>query len=167
MVAQQLTAPAAPRDSGLESRLRSICGHCNAEGCERLAKSLGYCQAHYQRVRKWGDPRSDIPIAPKRAHGTGTIDGSGYRLLYRPGHPCANPQGYVREHRLVMAKHLGRDLRAGETVHHKNGIRDDNRPENLELMVQWHPAGQRPADLVAHAHEVLEAYAGERELVVW
>lgn len=59
-------------------------------------------------------------------------------LVYAPGHPNANMGGgsHILEYRLVASQMLGRPLRRGEIVHHRNGDVTDNRPENLEVMTQ-------------------------------
>jgi len=57
-----------------------------------------------------------------------------------------------------MSRIIGRPLLANENVHHRNGDRLDNRPENLELWVKSQPCGQRIEDVVAHAEEILRVY---------
>jgi hypothetical protein len=62
-------------------------------------------------------------------------------------------------HRLVMARHLGRPLHTDESVHHRNGIRHDDRIANLELWSSSHPSGQRVADEIPWTVQLLERYA--------
>lgn len=73
-------------------------------------------------------------------------------------HPNCGKSGKIAEHVLVMSEMLNRPLVAGENVHHKNGNRSDNRPNNLELWVSRQPVGQRPEDLVTYAREILALY---------
>ena len=83
---------------------------------------------------------------------------AGYIMLRVPGHPRAKNGGYVFEHILVMEDMLGRYLYPEETVHHRNGVKDDNRPANLELWTRPQPAGIRVSDAIAWACEILHRY---------
>jgi hypothetical protein len=90
-----------------------------------------------------------------------TYHKDGYVMVRVPEHPRASG-GYVFEHILAMEEHLGRRLEGDENVHHKNGVKDDNRIKNLELWCGPQPSGARVSDLVEWATELLTKYAPER-----
>ena len=94
---------------------------------------------------------------PQWKGGTSNVDGYIVRTVYENG-----KKRHVKEHRFVMEQHLGRKLYPSENVHHKNGIRNDNRIENLEIWVKTQPCGQRVEDLVEFSLEILQKYAPEK-----
>ena len=116
---------------------------CSVIGCETLALCRGLCSKHHLRMKRNGN--LDDPPPPR------------YRTLNSRGYVEVGPNR-VLEHRHVMAQHIGRPLLKEETVHHINGVRDDNRLENLELFSSSHPAGQRVQDKLKWAKEIIALY---------
>lgn len=129
-----------------ELRYQPLGVECSVEGCNKRPNARGVCPMHYERQRVHGS--FDLHARQN------TYALSGYVRI--PG-----AQGERFEHRLVMEQIIGRSLLSGESVHHKNGDRSDNRPENLELWTRGQPAGQRVADKLAWAVEFLRIYAPE------
>lgn len=162
----------------------SICGFSD---CGRPEESRGYCSAHAAQDRE-GRPLTPLRTVvrlPKRPDGlcagpdctSKAVSGAlckRHRAEYvktgemtaidrSPKRTLDEKTGYVwlggrHEHRIVMEEMLGRALLPGENVHHKNGVKHDNRPRNLELWVTFQPAGQRPEDLLDWADEIIRRY---------
>ena len=139
---------------------RQVNGRCSAPECERDAIARQLCRTHYRRLLTTGDAKPDVPV--RAVSGQGFVH-YGYRLIPVPAELRHLTDGRTPypEHRLVMSQHLGRPLEPDESVHHKNGDRQDNRIENLELWSRWQPTGQRVVDKIEYAIEILERYLPE------
>ena len=168
---------------------RSMSKNCSIDGCGKVPRARGWCQAHYTRWRRTGSPTKVHKVCSvpdcgkpyraknfcaahyyasrtcggnrprvKRVEGDTRKRKNGYTAMKCPSHPNTRKDGWILEHVVVMSEMLGRPLLPGENVHHKNGVRDDNRPENLELWVTSQPAGQRPDDLLTWAEEIITRY---------
>lgn len=111
----------------------------------------GYRSKHCRKCAKVGHRNHNWK-------GGRSLSTSGYVRVKAKHHPRADRQGQIYEHTLVMEKKLHRYLLPNENVHHINGIKIDNRPENLELWTVNQPAGQRVTDLVKWAKEILDRY---------
>lgn len=90
--------------------------------------TLGTKQSEETKTKKRG-------VNNKNWKGGRAIGKGGYVYILKPEHPSANSKGYVLEHRLVVENKLGRFLKSNEWIHHKNAIKDDNRIENLAIVL--------------------------------
>lgn len=109
--------------------------------CERCGKEIPWPSSTNARFCSRECRRT--PVGTKRPGANGYV-----HVYVGTEHPMANGAGWVQEHRYVLSEQLGRPLEPHERVHHRNGQRDDNRPENLELwkVKTKDPAGVRAAD---------------------
>lgn len=83
---------------------------------------------------------------------------AGYVMIYMPEHPRSKSNGYVREHTVVMEQKLNRSLLLEENVHHKDGNKTNNSPDNLELWSTSQPSGQRVSDKLSWARKIIKLY---------
>lgn len=146
---------------GVELRPIRARATCRYGPCDRIASGLGLCSGHYQQEKR-GRPLGPLWDRQSRAR----VVADGYILIMERDHPNARKSGYIFEHVKVMSDILGRPLIDDENVHHRNGVKDDNRASNLELWSSSQPPGQRVADKIEWAREILALYADVPEIVI-
>lgn len=135
-------------------------GNCG-NGCKKSIHCRGVCRACYRRIwykeyereNRGAVEHIDLPI------GTIKIDKSGYaRIKVGIGHGAKD---WIKHHKFIMEQKLRRKLFRFENVHHKNGVKSDNRKSNLEIWITNQPKGQRPKDLIKYAKWILKTYGNK------
>lgn len=136
---------------------------CDVSGCVRLAKDAKgrprvHCPMHASRLHTKGSVGSLTGRISKIADGIWSewrtnTDGYVWRYMRMDGKRI-----YQNQHRYIMETILGRPLKKSENVHHKNLIRSDNRPENLELWTTAQPTGARVEDMIEWCEWFLSEY---------
>lgn len=121
------------------------------------AKCCGFIASRRQK---------NIPLDKPIIRGRTRINKGGYRIIYMPKHKNCFKDGSILEHRYVMSEFLGRPLLKTEIVHHKNGVRTDNRIQNLELKNNSHCEGQDIQDKIRWAKEILSIYCPKKSKIV-
>ena len=151
-----VSSTAVPQPAGTRPLLQSPVATRPGQGANTLRGPHGRRQAGCDF------PGCDRKGQPLRTIGGGRwVDPKGYFWIKCPvpGHPNAKRSGgWIAEHVWVMSQMIGRPLHPGETVHHRNLIRSDNRPSNLELWTSHQPRGARVPDMLAWCRWFLSEY---------
>lgn len=136
---------------------------CSIDGCERPAWSKGFCSSHYKQGYRIGGHPSLAPGrgSPGKSRGIRSLKGeyikNGYKVI-RVIRINGTKLEWIHEHRYVMEQKIGRFLLTDENVHHIDGNKINNDPNNLELWLIRQPQGQRVEDLVKWAKEIINRY---------
>jgi HNH endonuclease len=142
---------------------KKFCKKCYIENFyERFPEKKNKYQKHKVRIKK-SLPLNHPPLR-KRHYDKGYHTSRGYYVIYIDRN-LNGVRSRILEHKYIMQQHLCRNLFDNENVHHKNGIKDDNRLENLELWTRGQPAGQRVIDRITFYKEFLEQYGYEVKLI--
>lgn len=162
-----------------DCRFNCVCVDCGKHFTvkRQVLRRCSSCQYKYYKEKKPEKFKTAMDrvydkIAKKRRRAKGFCDDhkfhngprkegynlKGYKIVILIDPETGDYSRRTYEHVLVMEQKIGRRLVKGEIVHHKNGVRDDNRPENLELWNKGQPAGQRVEDRIPYYIEFLEQY---------
>ena len=150
--------PGSPQRQFTDDEVAQIVARYEAgESQEKIAESFHASQPRISRTLRAVGIRSGHTWKEGQRHPNwkgGRAIVHGYVHVHEPDSPMANSQGYVQEHRLVMAQALGRPLTSRETVHHLNGDKMDNRIENLQLRHGKHGKGEVAVCARCGSHDI-------------